>query len=218
MKSAHKLPTLTLVAAMLGSVPSASAAVLLTVDVANATTTGIVVTATNGLSPITNSSFTQWDGISLAEFWGASFNHLDVGFNAPSSNLGVAGSNIAWTRGGSGSFFNGAGFDDPTLADFNIVTIRDHTAMSFITGATALTGSASFTYRPTIGRPSFDWSPLQTSPYVGNIYLGYGDNMGPLIGQYEIVNSSSVIPEPSSFAALAGLGALGFAALRRRRA
>ena len=34
---------------------------------------------------------------------------------------------------------------------------------------------------------------------------------------YSPVVSASPVPEPSSFAALAGLGAIGFAALRRRR-
>ncbi len=40
--------------------------------------------------------------------------------------------------------------------------------------------------------------------------------IGPVIGQWQVIDSSA-IPEPSTYAALAGLATLAFAALRRPR-
>src|SRR5205085_2109946 len=45
--------------------------------------------------------------------------------------------------------------------------------------------------------------------------VGYGDMAGGATGAFLL--TASPIPEPSTFAALAGLGALGLAAWRRRR-
>jgi len=54
--------------------------------------------------------------------------------------------------------------------------------------------------------------------------LGFASNSGSLSGDFNVAGTTvnwsttgSAVPEPSSFAALAGLGAMGFVATRRRR-
>ncbi len=204
--------------ALFGSASSAYSEVLLTIDIANAEGSGIVITATNGVSAVTNSAFTNSDGITLADFWDTGedtfWNQnwtVDV-----LSNLGVTGSLVTWTEADSDSSSNGKVFDNVNMADFALFKgVDGATPMSLVTGSVAFTGSMTLPAALAINNPSFSWSRLRSADTIGNIYLGFYSNPGPLLGQYEIINSA--IPEPSAYAALAGLATLGFAALRRPR-
>lgn len=89
--------------------------------------------------------------------------------------------------------------------------------MSFVTGETAFSGSALVTGTYQSGSPPpplFDYIPAVGT--TGDIVTGYRTTIGPVIGQWQVI-SSSAISEPSTYAALAGLATLGFAALCRPR-
>ena len=62
------------------------------------------------------------------------------------------------------------------------------------------------------------WTLDTTTPTPAMVVRNAQGDLNITIDNIDLSNSVAAVPEPSAFAALAGLGALGFAALRRRRA
>ncbi len=97
-------------------------------------------------------------------------------------------------------------------------------SMSIVFGSAFLTGNTSFDLFQFANTPSGNFSSVSsTAFYQFTLNSGNSFNGADQFGNTWSFNHSTgdlfftAIPEPSAFAALAGLGALGFAALRRRR-
>lgn len=97
------------------------------------------------------------------------------------------------------------------------VTYRVGTSGSFVSlGTTDVPSNTSNQF----GR--FTFAPSGSVAITANDviefrFLGYAPTSGSSIRYDNVTVSAVAVPEPSAFAALAGAGALGFAALRRRR-
>jgi hypothetical protein len=118
-----------------------------------------------------------------------------------------------------GNFYAGSiGLRDDT---FNSLAVTGTFFLEFFDASKVLLGSFSNAF--TISSASATTNPLETvsasglAP-VGSAFVGLRVNLtsSTLLDNAQL--TTSPIPEPASAAALAGLGFLGFAALRRRRA
>lgn len=118
------------------------------------------------------------------------YNLGSISFDLSNAGNTVRGVEVTYRVGTSGAFVSLGSTDAPTL------TANNFGRFTFTpTGSVALTASDVVEFR----------------------FLGYAASTGASI-RYDNVSVSAVaVPEPSAFAALAGMGALGFAALRRRR-
>lgn len=82
---------------------------------------------------------------------------------------------------------------------------------------TDLTGTAIPSLSPAPGDLDYsDWSPLVANSQL-KLYLNNDANRYILGNIQSIAVTGSAVPEPSTYAALAGLAALGFAMMRRRK-
>ncbi|MCX6938404.1 MAG: PEP-CTERM sorting domain-containing protein [Verrucomicrobia bacterium] len=215
----------------LGAAASAKAAVLITIDVANIASESVRFSATSGASSATDSSFTTGNGISLVDF----INFGSGTVYRPAYFTNQAGSSVSTYSLGTfdlksasvtaSDFFNGYGVGLTTIGNSSLYELEIYngfasgltTAMSFVTGETAFTGSALVTGTFKSGStppPLFDYIPAVGT--IGDIVTGFRTTIGPVIGQWQVIDSSA-IPEPSTYSALVGLATLGFAALRRHR-
>lgn len=176
---------------------SASAAVVVTIDISNPAAVVITTTsansAINGTQPVNFSA-----GISFLNFF--TQNESMLAENPISGN---------WTAAGTGTSYNRMVtfvYEDPDIApgvDLSIYNLQAALSNNqvFSTSQAAFTGSSvvdlsAFTHLPAVGT-------------VGSVNLGFKSSQGGTIGQWQVV------PEPAS-CGLAVLGAMA-AFLRRRR-
>jgi len=130
---------------------------------------------------------------------------------------------------GTLTFTNGLTLDAGAVLDFQLGTTSD---LILVTGGT-LTGSASaggitlnladaggFT---AASYTLFDFSGATTSSFtasdftLGSTLAGYTYQLAIVGSTLQLISTASAVPEPSTFAVLAGLSALGLVAYRRRR-
>lgn len=204
----------------LGAAASANAAVLITIDVANITSQSVRFNATSGASSATDSSFTTGDGISLVDFINFGSGTVYTGSYFTNTSTFTGTYDLRATSISSSSFsslyINSGVVGNASLYELEIFNASS-TPMSFVTGETAFTGSALVTGTYKSGStppPLFNYIPAVGT--TGDIVTGFRTTIGPVIGQWQVIDSSA-IPEPSTYAALVGLSTLGFAALRRPR-
>jgi hypothetical protein len=175
-----------------------SAALVLTINIANPSSTIITAVANN--SQITADLEVNFlGGISFVSFFTA---NEDITVADP---VGISGT---WTGGGAAVAYDEMvtfNYGNPAVVaarDLSIYNVGAGNSLRqfFSTSTTAFTGSStldlsSFTNLPAVGT-------------TGNVYIGYESDHGGIIGQWQ------VIPEPSSLL-IASAGLVGF--LRRRR-
>jgi hypothetical protein len=175
------------------------------------------------------------DSLSVAGLGGATVQGLRVMFfsNATSTNAGF-GINAdynantdtftVWARIGTTQSSTGI-----TVAPGSLITgsvIFDSSAVADLivsnTNALSVTSTSgildhNFTTNDTTAANIEGNRIVFRSPNANSFNVTPGNTNGAFIVD-DLYAGTSAVPEPSSFAALAGLGALGFAALRRRRA
>lgn len=124
---------------------------------------------------------------------------------------------------GTGTFTLGLSSGNSVTSSWgsNLSTNKTYRIVFSFTEGT--TDSASVWVSPTsIGSTSISATPTATNS-IGSLLLRQDVSFGQTVTIDDLIVTSSfdaaaAIPEPSSFATLAGIGALGFCALRRRRA
>lgn len=191
-------PLLLAASTLLVSSGISSAALVLTINISNPSSTIITVVANN--SQITKDLDVNFNGgISFVSFFTANENITAA------SPVGINGT---WTGSGTTSpynemvtfnYGNAAVVPGRDLSIYNVDAPNGDT-QNFTTSTAPFTGSStvnlsSFTNLPAVGT-------------TGNVYIGYQSSHGGIIGQWQI------IPEPSSLL-IASAGLIGL--LRRRR-
>lgn len=181
------------------SAASASAAVVVTIDITNPA--AVVITAVSNNSAINGSLMVNFNGgISFLSFFTADESIAEA------DPLGIAGD---WTGAGTPTSYNqmvtfdygnSAVVPGVDLSIYNSV-VSNSDDQNFLTSVLAFTGSS------TVDFSSFTNLPVYGT--TGNVNLGYQNSHGGTIGQWQ------VIPEPAS-CGLAAIGAIA-ASLRRRR-
>lgn len=163
----------------------------------------VVITSTP-LSATDNSALTLFEGATLQLFFSG---------YVPFNTFGAASGNLAPFS--SGTAYNTWAVDDtiPLLfADLSFFTSTDDPANSpaqiFGTFFTAFKGSATIDL-------SAHTALLPSIGITGPIFAGYSDNLGPIIGTWE-VTAVPELPVPAHLA-LYGAGFAGFWAFRRFR-
>jgi hypothetical protein len=135
---------------------------------------------------------------------------LNSGSLAPGNSIGtLSGSSFTWNNGGSLVFELSGLTSSDRLSLSGAFTKGTGTGFTFDFGGGGLDGG---TYTLT----SFGGTTFSQSDFVAT-NLGSGLVGLFVLGATDLTLNVSAIPEPSTFAALAGLGALGGVALRRRR-
>lgn len=201
----RKLLLILTVVAMFAPV-SAKADILLVVDLSM--TNQLTITATTEAAEISITGDDFFAGSYLENFFVAPGGSLAAASFSP----GVAGTGNLTVAGETATNSPGllrVGGTDPGL---NLLALADDLNSTFTAGATAFTGSATWTLTPD------DYaSALVGGDQVGNIFFpasSVGDISGlTRIGQFSVVTTA--VPEPSSLAAIGLLGLVGIA--RRRR-
>lgn len=193
-----------------------NAQVVMTIDWSDLS--AVKFTATGNSSAIDYPDETNWafvEGVALLSFFTSSVNVQDIdGGAAISSTLTDSANNptatsvfdrlSSWNDSDPNLYPNlGNGFDltlwnDPGSIDMN-----------FTTGSAAFNGEAIFDLS---GYSSFT-NLFPALNATGNVGIWNGNGT---LGTWQVVGVAAV-PEPSTYAALAGLVVLGFVALRRRR-
>lgn len=173
----------------------AGAAVILVIDISNPS--AVTFTATGAFAQNDDDDSFSISGISLIDFFQASFSDSDLHYFS-SSNLRSPEGDFPYSTLTSIAFF------DPFSSEYFDLSIfyDSFSGQGFSTSAPALTGSA-------VANLSAWLAYLPTAGTTGNIHSGDGIfSSGPVIGQY------SVVPEPATAGLLLGATLL---AIRRAR-
>lgn len=185
--------------------------VVLTIDWSNLS--AVKFTATGNNSYINyNGSLKFEDGIALLNFFTSTVNVQDIGSVTESNLTDSANSPSAsskfdwlssWNDANPGYYpNNGNGVDLTLWSD------SGSTQMEYSTSAQAFYGEAVFDMS---GYSSFtNLFPALNS--TGNVVIWHGNGT---LGTWQVVGAAAV-PEPSTYAAILGVVALGFVAWRRR--
>lgn len=175
----------------------------LVIDVTNPSAVTFTATVENGYgngSALVNFS----GGITIENFFSTDQDATD--------GLAISGD---WTARGTTTAYDQLvtfhyGSPDVVLGDdlsIYVNNLQNTQLQSFITGASLFTGTSTVDFTDYALPEAGSW---------GAIYIGYQPDQGGLIGYWTVVTSQ--IPEPSTGAALAGVGALVcVGACRRRR-
>ncbi len=170
-------------------------AIVLTVDITDSA--AVVFTATDNVSSV-DGGLNSFAGISLVDFFSGNTE-------ANNGSSVVSGSvDIGKTGGGR------IGLDQYYIAtDGNGYSIND---IAFYSNTNVFTSVDTLT-AALAGVATVDLSGfvLPTVGATGNVVLGSRTGTGVVFGTYQVV------PEPATFAFLAGLGAVGCVLVRRRR-
>lgn len=173
-----------------------SAALVLTIDISNPSSTIITAVANN--SQITGDLAVDFSGgISFVAFFSA---NEDITVD---DALQITGN---WTARGTTSAysemvtFNYGNFQVVSGRDLSIYNLTGTDDQNFLTTAAPFTGSSTVDFSPFVNLPA--------AGTTGNVYSGYQSSQGGVIGQWV------VIPEPSSLL-IAATGLIGL--VRRRR-
>lgn len=217
-----KIPVLRLVscfALIVALAAPARAGVLLTIDWSNLS--AVKVTATGNAPafsygdsldlpawPGGASSFKGEDGITFVNFLtSASAMTGNVGPGANPSTLSDYSGNSIFDQ-----FYVLSGGQGGSLKDLNLFANNTTSDIRLANGQASFTGEAVFNLS------GGDWADLVSLlPGVGasgNLVLW--NTFDYPIGTWSVTGAATAVPEPSTYALLAGLGALGLAAWRRR--
>lgn len=200
MKTRLKYTALLLSASVLA--PLSHAAIVLNVDLN--TLNQVTISATPGLSSATLSGDDDI-GVYLHNFYPVAGSFLIA--TLVSGNL----TNFENPSDGTPSLFRGGAGSDTGL---NVFSWSSDAAVSFTTGSLAFVGSATWTLSNAM------YTDMLAGPTGGDLYFP-ADEIAVLggatvIGQWS--KSASVIPEPSTYIAIAGMFGLGaFIVIRRRK-
>jgi len=161
---------------------------------------------------------TPASGYSLIGLQVFAANNLDVGlFGAYAYSHATNGQNLLVEKGYGPIFTLTSYVESPAVTDLSDLTVRfTHSAATHDITIAYSNDGATF-YDSITFNPGTDWSGAPTAGYSFRVMaLSTAEAIGA--GQMYVDNFSvSAIPEPSTYAAFAGLGALGLALWRRRR-
>lgn len=189
---------------------SANAQVVMTVDWSDLSAVKFTATANNSAINYSNEWSFQ-EGVALLGFFTSSVNVQDIGTNT-SSNLTDSLNTISST-----SLFNLlSSWDDAdpnkypnagTGADLTLWNNSNSTKMTYSTSGAAFHGEAVFD----LSAYSSFTNLFPALNATGNVGIWNGNGT---LGTWQVVGAA--VPEPSTYAAFAGLGALGFVFWRKR--
>ncbi len=192
------------------------AQVVMTVDWSNPS--AVKFTATGAASAINYSNaWTFGEGVALLGFFTAPVNVQDIDNGTTGTSTLTDSANSA---GATSTFNRLASWNDANTnyypsngngSDLTLWNGPGSTQMTFTTAGAAFYGEAIFDLSNYAGFTSL-FPALGTTGNVG-IWNGNGT-----LGTWQVVGAQSAVPEPSTYAALAGIGALTLVVLRRRRA
>lgn len=181
----------------------------LTIDVTNPN--AVVITANDATALSDATATVNYNaGISLINFL-PSVQSIPLG--PDSTGLTFTGT---LTGGGAGvpydglvtfNYGNAAAVPGQDLSIYNLEA-DGSVEQSFTTGATAFTGSATIDFGSII---------LPAAGTTGAIYIGFDSTHGGQIGTWNVI-STTPVPEPGTYALIAGAAALGVVFMRRRKA
>lgn len=222
----HVLRLVSCLALVVAAAVTARANVLLTIDWSNLSAVKVTATGSapaysyrNGLDdtplyPGGASSFNGEDGITFANFLTSvspSFN--DVGPAATSSTLTDYSGNSIFNQFyilNNGSVNTGG--QGGSGKDLNIYATSTIGALIFANGQPSFTGEAVFD----LSAPAYA-SFVSLLPGLGaSGDLAMWNEFSYPLGTWVVTGAASAVPEPSTYALIFGLGALGLAAWRRR--
>jgi hypothetical protein len=162
------------------------------------------------------------------------FNGIEVASNLYQNGSNVRSADIRMSTFAPGSFTDDsnryAQVSSVTTATATAVQISYNATTHVLTGsydANGATGGYSFTSIPTLTADASTWSMTGSDTFsiylLGNSGLDSGTGVGPTLGlggaTMDNLSGSGLtaVPEPSTYAAIAGLAALGLAFWRRRQ-
>lgn len=203
------------------------------------------VTVFNNWDNITSVSLSAQGGssASIGEFWGITGNNQLRIVSATSANFAQYAKTPAFGRNdafltalasGESIAFDYRAFDtDNAITSFTLRFLVNTNANSLgyggagsqitVSGTTDVSGTFTWNYASNANFMNALNSYRTNTGVAGTFFEFYLDNAGfpglPTPATFSIDNLRvvSAIPEPSAFAALAGIGALGITAVRRRR-
>jgi len=192
------------------------AQVVMTVDWSNRSAVKFTATGANSAINYSN-AWTFVEGVALLNFFTAPVNVQDLdngttGASTLTDSANNAGATStfnrlsSWNDANPNLYPNGGNGSDLTLWND-----PGSTKMTFTTAGAAFYGEAVFDLSNYAGFTSL----FPALGATGNVGIWNGNGT---LGTWEVVGAQSAVPEPSTYAALAGIGALVLVVLRRRRA